>query len=242
MSAEFDSGQQMFWVHTRGLIITLPPQISHEISQAVNEEHPIPEMASEFLGVITRDSILKKRYPKPTDGENFMKSVDYNRRDELLALAQGLCKQIVETWNNINPNKDIAVLLYGSVARGLVKDTYNPNPSDIDLTVIGNFTEYERNKLMYSIHPMRNTVRRQIIESCPNVIGEFAEDIRYAGTLVQNREKLTKERYSAAIHYLGSCITPLYDPSGIWVEIERRALEVVAENRLAAPVSHRKAA
>ena len=170
-----------------------------------------------------------------------MPSVDYNRRDELLHLSQNLSSQIVETWRGINPNKDIAVLLYGSVARGLTKDTQNPSPSDIDLTVIGDFTENERDKLKEKIHPMRDAIRRQIVESCPNVTGEFAEDIRYAGTLVQNIEKLTKERYSAAIHYLGSCITPLYDPSGIWARIEKEALKVATANRQNVSVSHRKA-
>lgn len=241
---EKEVNQQMFWVHTRGLVITLAPHVSEKISKAVSNGQPIPEDASNVLGIITRDSILKKRYPNPPNGEELMESVDYSRRGELLNLAREFCNDIVDTWKGINPDKEIAVLLYGSVARGLVKNPNYPQPSDIDLTVIADFSEEERVQLRERIHPMRDAIREQVVKSCPNILGVPPEDIRYAGMMVQNTKKLTKNAFSDAIHYIGSCITPLYDPSRLWVNIESQALQFVAnkQNQPSVSVCNQKAA
>ncbi|MCL5970090.1 MAG: hypothetical protein M1450_01135, partial [Patescibacteria group bacterium] len=72
--------------------------------------------------------ILAKRYPKPEQGRKFMESVDYERRKELLEKAVHLSESIVASWKEINPDKPIAIILFGSVAKGLVKQTQNPDP------------------------------------------------------------------------------------------------------------------
>lgn len=226
-NTKIESGQQLFWVHTRGLMVTLAPHVTQQINRAVNHKQPLPRSISNILGMITRDPILKKRYPNPSDGEVLMDSVDYDRREKLLAIAYEFCNHIVGTWREINPHKEIAVLLYGSVAKSLVKTPNHPQPSDIDLTVIGDFSEQERRELREKIHPMRDAIRERIVKSCPNITGAPPEDIRYAGMMVQNTQKLIKNHYSDAIHYIGSCITPLYDPLGIWSDIENRAVEFV---------------
>lgn len=226
-----ERAEQMFWVHTRGLIETLSPDATANISQAINRGEEIPKKESTRLQIMINDPILTKRHPLPKNGEIFMSQVDYSRRDSLLPLAQELSSHIVGLWQTINPSKEIAVLLYGSIARGLVKKADNPSPSDIDLTVIGDFTEKERVELRNRAQEKREEIKSRILEDCTNVTDDAWADIRYAGTLVQNIEKLTKNNFSDAIQYVASGTQALYDPSGIWAKIENEAIEAYRKRK-----------
>ena len=102
--------QQKFWVHTRGIEMLLPPSFPHA------------ENKSERLRQITNDGTLRRRYPDPDEGRDFMDEIDFDRRNKLLGMAQEANHKIIEEWKGINPDKNIAVILFGSVAKGLVKN------------------------------------------------------------------------------------------------------------------------
>lgn len=225
-----EQAEQLFWAHDRGLLVTLTPETTQIIGHEIINGNPIPETESLKLGQINGDAILKKRHPNQSSGEALMESVDYQRRYELIQLAMELTSHIVETWSTMNPHKDIAVLLYGSVAKSLVKKSDHESPSDIDLTVIGDLTDSERLGLRNAIQAKRENIRERILTKCTNVQEEAWDDIRYAGTMVQHTSKLTKNRYSDALAYIGSCTRPLHDPSGIWQRIEQGALAVRKES------------
>lgn len=183
-------------------------------------------------------SILEKRYPTREDGEKFMRDeVDYNRREELLRMAHELTSHIIASWDIINPDKDIAVILFGSVAKGLVKKADHPDPSNIDLAVIGDISNEERVELYDRIRSKRKDIQRRIIKNNPNISPEVKqraienqyvdrkENLGNAGVFIQTPEKVKKNDYSAAMIYIRSNAHALYDPSGIWHRIENETLE-----------------
>jgi hypothetical protein len=174
--------------------------------------------------------ILANRLPSKESGKQFMETVDYKRREELLAMAHELSDHIAQTWTQINPDKKIAVILYGSVAKGLVKTPGQSPASDIDLTAIGDFSDSERAQLRARIHSKREEVRDRIVSTAFVTEGEL--DIRYAGALVQNVSTLTKNGFSDAINYVKSGASAIYDPSGIWAGIEGQALDYATNQRL----------
>jgi predicted nucleotidyltransferase len=181
------------------------------------------------LRLMLDDRILARRYPTKAEGAQVMEQVDYRRREELLGYAHELSEHIVETWNEINPDKPIAVLVYGSIARGLVKAVDAPQVSDIDLTAIGDFTDSERAQLRGNIQGKREEIRDRILADAPGSVEKT--DIRYAGAMVQNVTTLTKNGYSDAINYIRSGAFPLYDPTSIWQRIEGEALDFAASRR-----------
>ncbi len=177
------------------------------------------------LRLITESGILKKRYPTSADGKLFMQEVDYERRNELLSYAYELSEQVVRSWETINPDKDIAIILFGSITRGLVKRPEHPDPSNIDMAVIGNITDEEKELLFDAIREKRAEVKGRILSGCVNLTG-IHEQCGNAGVFIQDISKLKLNNYCPAIEYIKACATALWDPVGIWGCLEREALQL----------------
>ncbi len=181
------------------------------------------------LAIMKNCAILAKRYPTKEAGRAYMLDVDYDRREQLLTQAGKLTTHIVEKWREIDPTQEVAVLLFGSVAKGLVKRPDHPDPSNIDLAVIGNISDEQRDQLLTSIRPERDRLRDEILAGVP-VLDSSERNPGNAGVMVQHVSKLTNGSYYGARNYIASGAIPLHDPTGIWRGIEREALAFSVEN------------
>lgn len=221
---------------SKELLITLPkrgikivpfPETIEKMERARRGERvgPWSEEEKLRLKLLTRCGILENRYSTPEEGKEFMKVVDYERRKELLGMACELTDCIIDKWGIINPGKNIAVVLFGSIAKGLVKKSDHSDPSNIDLTVIGMFSPEEKELLFNEIRPKRTEIQERILKDCPNAADRAGLCVGNAGVHIQCPEKLIKNNYSGALEYIKSKATPLYDPSGIWRNLEKEALD-----------------
>lgn len=201
-----DHYEQMLWLHERGLVVTLPPEATRRIASSKNG---LPETEAQRVRILSQDSILKKRYPAPEDGVVYMESVDLPWRKRLYQLAENVSDCIVQRAREIG-KEDIAVILFGSVAKALSRAQSDPDPSNIDMAVIGDFTDPEKRELFNRIRPCRDQGKE--------IIGNNI------GVHIQTVEKLRKNQYCTALEYIGSSARTLYDPKGIWDELEREAL------------------
>lgn len=182
---------------------------------------PITEKAR--LNIMANCAILRRRYPTRVAGEEFMQNVDYERREELLQAARHLTEGIVGAWKQIDPKEDIAVLLFGSVAKGLVKREDHPDPSNVDLAVIGNIRPDQRVLLLDAIRPERERIREEILARVP-VLHSKERNPGNAGVMVQHTDKLRNGEYYGARNYIASGAFALYDPTNIWGQMEQEAL------------------
>lgn len=197
-----ERNEQMYWLENRGVILALPP-VSH------------PDKEPDFirqtrLAIISSDSIMLQRYPKAEDGQSYMATVDFSWREELHSKAMSLTNQIVAYSAQINPEKNIAVILFGSVAKNLSRSRRNLDPSNIDLSVIGNFNDSEKENLFTKIRPVR-------------IEGE-SEIGNNIGVHIQTPETVTNGNYAQSILYIGSSARTLHDPANIWTDIETETL------------------
>ncbi len=217
--------QQMFWVHERGLQTLLSPNATKKITESTAAQQVLPPTESARLRIISNDHTLRTRYPDITDGMSLMEIRNMERKDELYEYAQQLVPLIVEEWEKINDIEPIAVVLYGSVAKGLVKPKDHEDPSDLDLTVIGNITREERRMLLDASIPHREKIQQQMGVSP-------TEDVNYPAFScfkVRNIQTLRSDNYSLAKSLIASSAFPLHDPEGIWQKIEDETL--VEEDR-----------
>lgn len=187
-----------------------------------------PQKERARIRAITSCKILRQRYPKLLDGQRFMESVDYERRDQLLGYAKELTEEIVSSWQTINSDEPIAVVLFGSVAKGLVKNCRDGDPSNIDLAVIGKIKDHEKDELFDAIRNKRKEIQERILSSC-NEIDSPESNPGNAGVFIQDVSKIEKGKYGDARNYISSGAIALHDPSGIWERIEDRALQIAAE-------------
>ncbi|HVZ58204.1 MAG TPA: nucleotidyltransferase domain-containing protein, partial [Patescibacteria group bacterium] len=160
----------------------------------------------------------------------FMGEINFERRDQLLAIAHDASNKIVEEWKDINPNKEIAVLLFGSVAKGLVKRPEHKDPSNIDLAVIGDFSPEESEALFDAIRPYRADVQDMILQDCDEIESED-HNPGNLGVLVQNTEKMSNGHFSGAINHISAGAFALYDPSNMWNAIEEHTLTEMAKEQ-----------
>lgn len=187
-----------------------------------------PEQEKARLYLMKQCGTLKRRYPQATEGKKFMESVDYESREELMEKARTLSSDIVTSWERVNPNKQIAVVLFGSVAKGLVKHSQNPDPSNIDLAVIGDIDKDEKEKLLDEIRPHRRSVQEWILGRVP-FLNSDERNPGNAGVIVQNLNVVAKDNFEPAKNYITSGAIPLHDPAGIWQQVEETALKTTVE-------------
>lgn len=209
--------EQMYWVSTRGIIVTLPPPITEGVTRAAVRGQDIDLLQGQRLALIDNDSILRKRYPQSSDGCNYMCRVDLGWRGELLKEAEDVTsvirKSVLKATGFLD--EDFAIILFGSVAKGLSRRRMDEDPSNIDLSVIGNFSEDQRTDIFDGIRAVRERGRMRI----GNNIGVF----------IQTPEKLIKDFYAPLIQFIGSCAYPLHDPGNIWKHLEEEALKCSLE-------------
>lgn len=217
----------------RGLRI-MPPEETRRNMEAARGGQIVtwsPEERAR-LRMLVNCTILAKRHPTPKDGVKYMESVDYSRREQLLEMAVDMKETIVESWREINPSQEIAVLLYGSIVKGLVRRGDHPDPSNIDLSVIGTIADSERDELFDSIRSKRCQIQQQILTACP-MVESSEKNPGNAGVIIQDVSKLVKGGYGVAKSYITACATPLYDPTGIWRDIEMQTLRAVSQKLIA---------
>ncbi len=217
-------------VPQRGIKMLIPPGLEWLLENSRNSQQvrPLTENEKAKLWLSLYSSTLRKRYPNKDAGKEFMSSVDYQRRQELYLLAEQMTECIVFEWKKINSQREIAVVIFGSIVRGLVKCPAHPDPSNIDMAVIGDISDCERSMLLDSIRPTRERVKNVVLSGCSNLI-ESLDQFKggNAGVIVQNIQKLTVNSYSQTIEYIRANATPTYDPEGIWGKVENDALNFV---------------
>ncbi len=180
------------------------------------------------IQLMLASKITARRYPERRLGEIFMDQVDTGRHIELLDMADSMSDHIVSKWRTIDPQEDIAVVLFGSVATGLVKSRLHPDPSNIDLAVVGNFTQETTTALLNAVREERTALGERIRSTCPNVDRTLDPLPGNVGVFVQRPEVLTKDHYGEARVYLASGAYALHDPAGIWAGIDKGAIEYQA--------------
>lgn len=225
-----DEAQQMYHIFDRGINILIPPQATKIIyTSSVTNEMPITEAVR--LSRINNCKILKERYPTPEKGIGYMTTVDYQRRNELLQLARNLTSCIVKEWRKIDRHKPIAVILFGSVAKGLVRRGDHPDPSNIDLAVIGEFTEVEMESLFNAISTKRREAQQIILSSCPMIVSK-EKNPGNAGVHIQSIKNMKSGDYAGAISHINAGGFAIYDSSNIWQKIEEEALIFMAKRAI----------
>lgn len=214
-----------------GLRIIAPEETRRNISMAKNSvnRHEVKQLITwtdqekTRIKLLNQNPILRKRFPSNEVGRAMMGNVDYERREELLGYAQELKDEIVESWMDLHTNSDIAVVLFGSVAAGLVRRRDHPDPSNIDLAVIGNISDESKNMLFERIRPKRKEIQQKILSGCP-YLNTLEQNPGNAGVFIQDKEKLRKNNFQCALEYIASNAYPLFDDHGIWKVIEQEAL------------------
>lgn len=215
----------------RGLRIFPPAETAENMRRAkLGEVVLFSDEEKRRLRLLMQCSILKKRYPTPEEGRKFMQDVDYEWRENLREMAQELSDSIVTEWRGINSEQDIAVVLFGSISKGLVKRPDHPDPSNIDMAVIGCMRSSERFQLYDGIRPKRLEIQKRILEHCP-VVDSSEPNPGNAGVTIQPMERVLKDNYSQIISYVRSGAEPLYDGSGIWQSLETYALQAYRPRR-----------
>lgn len=214
--------QQTLWLGDRGLVVMLPPKATEKVAHGVNNGG-IPKEELQRLKIMASDTILKNRYPTAEEGSKYMDEVDIAWRERLFGIAQQTSAHIVTHAQDMG-KKDFAVVLFGSVAKGLTKSPNHPDPSNIDMAVIGDFTAEERDELFDRIRPYRKEQE-----------GKVGNKV---GVHIQHTEIFGKNRYNEALNYIASGATALYDPEGVWERIELQALQASETMKKYQTVSH----
>lgn len=213
-----------------GLRIIPPPETQRNVQEVKTNRTPViwSEEEKARIRLLISNPIYRKRYPDKSVGKEFMNTVDYQRRERLLSYANEMTDHIVTSWQHIGNENAIAVVLFGSVATGLVKHPMHPSPSNIDMAVIGDITLWERELLFDEIRSKRQEIQKRILEDCFSV-----EENEYnpgnVGVSVQHTSKVTNGNYQCALEYIAANATPLYDPSSVWGRIEQEALNYYIE-------------
>jgi predicted nucleotidyltransferase len=176
------------------------------------------------LKLLATNPIMRKRFPTRESGRKYMDAIDYERRESLLGYAYELSDHIASSWQEINKSKPISVILFGSVATGLVKNCNAACPSNIDLAVIGDFSEYERTSLYDAIRGKRTEIQERILADCVEINSQEANPGN-AGVTIQNVSKIIKSNFGGAREYIAAGAIALHDPYFIWDNIEQCALE-----------------
>lgn len=215
----------------RGLKVIPPKETREKMSlarQGVKVE-PFSEEEKYRLRKLIGCKILEQRYPTKEKGKAFMVEVDLGWRNELLDKANRLAGKIGTEWDKIAPEIPIAILLYGSAAKGLTKRPNHPDPSNIDLAVLGQISPEERSALYDAIRPARQQIQAEILEKCPYIDSEESNPGN-AGVSIQNVAKLTSNYYYGVRMYIQAGAFPLCDRGNIWSNLEQEAISFALSN------------
>lgn len=223
MSNEILKHPYLFTLEKRGLVLTMTGgQIIQKYLEDKGFSPRVSSLEQARRFQIREANVLKKRYRTAKDGQNYMESVDYQWRAILFQKAFELLNVIQENWGKINPEIPFAVIVYGSLTRGLVKSPNHPDPSSVDLVVIGDTTVANKELLFNAIRYKRDEIDAFITANCPNKSPESKGGT--AAVHIITPETLTNERFSPALNYIQSAARALYDPHGIWKNIEHCTL------------------
>lgn len=205
--------EQMYWLPRRGVIVTLPPHVTREIAGPISRWEDITPAAGHRLALLDKESILKKRFPNSEIGNDYRNRVDMVWRGALLHEAMYMAYAIKEAVKQVTgfAEEEFAILLFGSIARGLSRSRQDADPSNLDITVIANFTEDQREQVFYIIRPNRERGRERIRNNI--------------GVCLQTPSKFTNDHYALTLELIGSCAQPLHDPGNLWGQLEQEALE-----------------
>lgn len=146
----------------RGIMVELPPNCTTGIT--INPETcrvSIDPFVKTHLQAIMDDPILRGRYPTALDGEEYMNGVSGQWRDRLLEYAESVTDEIKRGCWSVRRNR-FAVVLYGSLARNLTKHRTHEDPSNMDLVVIGEFSNWEKNQVLDRIRGLRQKTTTEI--------------------------------------------------------------------------------
>lgn len=200
--------EQMFW-HQKGLVVALPVEATRSIVNANRDGETLPVTEGTRLQVISDDSVLNKRYPSIAEGAKYMDQVDTQWGEHLYGIAESMAERIKQE-TEVMGKRDIAIVLFGSVAKRLTKTSTHPDPSNVDMAVIDQFSDEEKTELFDRIRPYRK---------------QWEPDIRNnVGVHIHHIDKLRANNYYLTVQYIGSSGRALYDPAEIWQTIEQEAL------------------
>lgn len=209
----------------RGLKIIAPENVSKLMERSKEGEIvTYPENEKKKLLLIRGCKILQQRYPSVDDGKAFMNDVDYSWREFLLGKAKHITNEIVNSYHQMASSKPFSVVLYGSVAKGLVKKPDHKDPSNIDLAIIGNINSKEREDLFDTLRPIRKNVQEEILSHCPVLESDEANPGN-VGITIQNLEKVMSNNFAPVRNYISAGAIPLFDNYGLWQSLEELALE-----------------
>lgn len=150
------------YLPNRGVIVELPPTCSKDITVCPQTgDVTVGPMEKIRLRMILDDAILEGRYPARHQGEEFMDEISPQWRDRLLEEAGTVAEEIKRACWSVG-KEEFAVILFGSVAKNLVKNRIHDDPSNIDLAVIGDFTYAEKLELLDIIRPARQQMTAKI--------------------------------------------------------------------------------
>lgn len=208
----------------RGIKIIPPAETAHKMAQARRGEAVAPFSLEERVRLreLISAKILAKRYPTTACGRAFMADVDYEWGNQLLKLSQAFTAALVCAWKEIS-DKPIAVVLYGSISRGLVKRPDHPDPSNIDLAAIAHFTDAEKEEFFAKIRPVREIIRGYILSKTPAVDPDSKGG--NVGVHLNTIRSLEVSNYSSTINYVQAAARSLYDPDDIWKRLENEAIQ-----------------
>lgn len=227
----------------RGVVVELPASCYQGINICPESgQVTLDPLIRAQLKAISSEAILQNHYPALEYGENFMGQISPQWRDRLLEQANVVTRSIVKACQSIGKER-FAVLLFGSVAKNLVKFPAHSDPSNIDIAVIGDFIPTEKKDLFDLIRPVRQEVtdsikraqfckcetihcRCRIVDqgSAPDASRKDLLVDSRVGVFIQTPEVLRKDGYGGAREYVASCAKALYDPEGVWGEIEHEVI------------------
>lgn len=249
---EKNTQTRSLYLPREGVVVELPSDCSLGIDICPDTGTvKIDPIVRARLNMITHDTILANRYPTREHGERFMEQISPQWRDRLFDQAKIVTQTVINSCQSIDQER-IAVILFGSVAKNLVKPPTHPDPSNIDLAVIGFFSKTEKDQLLGLVKPVRRAVTEYInaVESREIKEGESFEEKKIivadpvikcepvddssmpnqslvgcrVGVFFQTPETVRCNGYDVAREYVTSCAKALHDPYYIWREIEHEAI------------------
>ncbi len=258
-----EATSRSIYIPARGVRVELPPQV---LAQSKMHEHnihrcsqtcerpaivPLSWESKYWIIAIQNDRTLRRRYPQEEIGQRFMTQVDHDWRETLYDRALDLTGSIQNAAREIGVQR-FAVVLYGSVARNLVKRPGHPDPSNIDIAVVGSISCQEKDEMYRLIRNDREEVTTRIKDEEKNAIEARTEGLALdrvtkaklgridreidpigrAGVIIRSVPAVKESDYDLVLWYMAGCGQPLYDHDGLWAQLEHEAMPHLALSTL----------